>query len=683
MINYPAGKAAHIALGCGWILIALGLPLDARAEGRYALGKISVVDGGHGIAENEQRILLDQRVDSDCETSIADEGKAGWVVAGVRGEALTFGVKLLGCRRAEAPSTQCRWTINAKETQDPSCRPTEGQSVGDSSWQGFQGQIQVLLPERTGVYELDLECRLGAAEDADTPFTESLKRDLFVTWAAPPVPFTPTEPEWLARAACWAAGLGAEHGETDVLEAIGQGLYRYGTDHWRYGYAKKVDDKTYRFLLAENDAGKTTVEYQLENDLGDLCGGDADYCKCPWKTLVDSKAQCKFGDCYTFSHVLHSMAGVMGVGGLRPVMIQGQGNRGFLTKPVPSLDPKFAGSVRCEEDESCGFYYFGNHSLRLRDQTYHDATFGKRYADADEPIAWSRTVQASGGDDDALEFADSSRSWTVDGTGYGGWHYLRSGDPEPAPKSEGGVGPPLRFTGNTVIEGSDADKDDLFEVLNATLEVEVLTAGEYLIEAVLRHGEVEVARRSGWDSSRSSGSIVAGGPGKYRVRLSFSGEQIFRSGLPGPYTLEAVAHVNGTSVKFVQETPEFDPKDFGELPGNLLAVKTRPVDSDGDGRVEKYTVEVVVETRESGGIGIEARIAQEGVTLAYGGLKEDLFTGRHTLEVELPVAESQRSGIDTPLQVTVILYDSKLQAVSALTESIDGSGWVPKAGDRE
>ena len=151
--------------------------------------------------------------------------------------------------------------------------------------------------------------------------------------------------------------------------------------------------------------------------------------------------------------------------------------------------------------------------------------------------------------------------------------------------------------------------------------------------------------------------------------MNFSGEQIHRSGLDGPYVLLATVESGGARVSFEKETSDYDHRDFGELRGNLLSASATPKDLDGDGSFESIDVVVSLKTRESGVFGIEVRAAKDGSTLGYGGVKEDLFTGRHELEISVPVEGLKHD--ELPVELTIILYDPKLHAVSALVSSVD------------
>ncbi len=658
------------------LLALLALPRAAwPAPAGYALASLTATADSHPVAEVEDGVIFSRYLDAACEPLITDEADGEpSVLVGTRATEIALSASILGCRRSAEPAVHCSWEIRPEADPDPSCRKNGGgaSSTGDASWHGWEGVLSLALPELTGPYELDLVCRI---EGEGTESEERVTRSLYVTWGEPLAAFSPPPAEWYARAACWAAGLGDGDTEADVLSSVREGLYRWGGAHWRYGYADRIEPGRYRFPLFENESGTRSLEYVLEDeesdadDAGDsapTCGSDGS-CTCSWQALVSSKAACNFADCYVFSEVLEGIAAVAGVGGLRYVAITGEAGRGFLTRPARSLDPAFPDTMSCDGPECDGRYYFGSHSLRLRDGAYFDATFNRSYSTPGEPIAVSETTIRAGKENrDTRSFPDSSTTLIKDRDGYGGWHYFRYSDPVAAPPaaSADSGGPPIRFTGNVKFDTRSWDEDEHVNQLVAVAEIEVLVSGEHTLLGGLFHEDEPVATRTFWRAVKPPGTTVSGGPGEYRVRFRFSGEEIYKSGKDGPWELRVRLADSDTELR--TETPEFDHEDFGELSGRILGVDAWRHDP-GEGGRSSLRVGVAIEARENGLLAVQARLSKGANTVAYDGHKEELFTGKHTLDLELPIVEDSKG----PHTLTVVLYDSQLRSIDDFEETYE------------
>ncbi len=641
----------------------------------YVIRRVRSV-GGLPVQGMEDGAFYTPPLGDDCRLSSVPEPV---VLASRLGSPLSLEVSVAACRQQlAAPRVDCRWSRIPIEPQyaggaligfagSASCGEIGSPPrSGNRSWTGWSGTIELPPVSETGTYLLSLSCEIqGQGSEPE------IRAPLFVTYSEPLTVVSPPTTSWYARAACWAAGLGADAGEEDVLRAIQSGLYRYGRAMWRYGYASEEGtDGSYLFPLSEGTGGGSEIHYTIEDDVLRPTCSSSDRCKCRWQGLVGLESPCDFADCYRFSETLQAMAAVMGVGGLRYIAISGEGQLGFLTEPAQSIDPKFTGSVACLGEEECYPYFFSTHSLRLRDEIYYDATFDRIYDHPAEPVALSKKHSTN----DLVAFFASARILYSAGNRYGNWTFYAdppaatsAGSPE---HSEGKI----RFTDRVTFAAVDEDDNGVYDYLQAEVEVEVGSPGTYLIHGGVNKGEVTVTHRPSWWSSQPTVAVLTAKPGLHKVELHFSGEEILQAALDGPYDFFALVHADDYDLEILEEpTPAYSFQDFGELDAALQdGIETRGVDADGDGRFEALEISIPFDVQAAGTFAIEARLAKDGVTLAYAGEKQHFDVGETTVELMIPGERIAASGLDSPYQLTVLYYDPYLSAQQDIQEVVLG-----------
>ncbi len=673
------------------LLLALAA-LPAAAEQQYAVTRIKVAGGGNPVAGVEDGVLFSQSFDSDCQL-IA--GETGTFSAALK-SSVDLEVTVAGCPRAPMrPDVDCAWVVQKKKQFDSSCRQFENPPrFGQKKWRGRKGKLTVASPIATGEYELLLGCRIEdqpatlaeapAAEDQalDEITEETAATDLrkallslpvhttfYVTFGKPSEVFSPPEVDWYERATCWGAGLHPRNTEADALAAVLGGMYRYGQENWRYGYASPQDPgddgevDSYLFPLFESDSGSSKVEYMIEDEaLRPTCFPP---CKCTWKGLVAEDSPCNFADCYVFSDVLQGISGVLGVGGLLPLYIAGEAQVGFVTQPGSSLDPAFERSITCaDEHETCYPYYFSSHSLRSRDGIVYDATFDKIYSTPGESIGLSRAKSTS----EFMIFVNSSRSLLSLGKGYGGWgfYFDPPGRGSKARMPAMPAGRSIQFTGDVTFSTTKSSIEGIHSNVVAEIGVEILLPGQYLIHGELVADGQPVARRSWWSASMPSTALAAGPPGVTKVKLKFSGQEILESGVDGPWEMVALAAVRPDEVERVSaETPAWEHQSFGEKSAGI----EEAIEARADGGDLAITVPLYVQAADT--FGVEARLSS-GVTIGYAGARQALETGSRSVRLEIPGEEIAASGLDGPWDLTVVLYGSDHKAIDNARTVVDG-----------
>lgn len=557
------------------------------------------------------------------------------------------------------PIVECAWELDPFTANDPSCRQLEASELtGTASWEGLQGTVDLPPMAQTGAYKLMMKCTVNGL-----PTVPPVLAYHYVTYSEPLAVFSPPDRDWYAKAACWAGGMSADDNEEDVLEAILAGIYTYGQHNWLYGYANQGEtDGSYSFEVSATDAGTRTIEYTIDDtSLRPKC---TTRCKCYWQGMVAESSPCNFGDCYVFSDVLQAISGVMGVGGLTYDAVTGEAGLGFLTHPTASLDPKFSASVGCADDEEvCYPYFFSSHSLRGRNGRYYDATFDSIYSRLGQPVALSKEQSVN----DFVTFLDSQRVLYSSGSQYGSWAFYDT-LPTDLQLSLTRDLSAVKLTGDATFTPKDANQDGVYDYLVAELGVQIILPGSYVIEGMLTKdvdGKVAVvAHQPSYWSSQPSTTLVSGAPGTTTATLYFSGQEIFQSGLDGPYDFHAKTHENDAELqKLSIVTGTFDHEKFGELAAAIDdGTETEGVDDNGDGLFDQLRITVPIVARTATEWGLGARLSKDGETIGYAGTKRQTDAGSYPVELDIAGDQIAARGLDGPWDLTLVLFNGRLMA---------------------
>ncbi len=494
---------------------------------------------------------------------------------------------------------------------------------GTVSWTGLEGTVEYRMPANVGAYTADLKLTL------DNGQTVSASRKLFVTKRAPLV----ADPRinWYERGTSWASG---QSDDTVIVQRVLAGVYAFGTANWRYGYFPG---------------------------------------KCNWQQLVDSPITCNYSDCYVFSDVLENISGVLGVGGMTAIQELGRNSIGFITNGSPSLDPAFRGNTRQIGTVAYNRYLFSSHSLRLRGGTYYDATFNGQYATQQQFISFHLNGTSGTDAQGTWQGTDEGkRVYVRAGSVYDSWGkneyaFLTSspygllaslGTPLLAATSIAGP-TMIGFPGSARFRTVDADGDGRFEALEADVDLDILSAGDYVVFGRLDRGGLLVANRPAFESMLITRADVSGAPGRRTVTLRFSGEQIRRSNLDGPYTLSIAANSDtGGAGTASLVTPAYNHNAFGESKALLRSLIPTPVDADGSGKYESLRLDASAEVAVAGNYQLRAAITGGGVDLGGTTRALHLDAGTQPISLSLPANLIARSGINGPYEVTLSLIDA-------------------------
>lgn len=359
---------------------------------------------------------------------------------------------------------------------------------------------------------------------------------------------------------------------------------------------------------------------------------------------------------------------------------------GFLTNVAPSLDPDFPGNATLITGTDHGRYVFGVHSLLPKGSNYYDATSNGIYTSRDAFI--TANINGPATDDADGEFFPTPEGWNLyrhDDTVYdswGGWDYKSPGSSPglheleiPPLSSESGI----EFTGNVDFDLVDDDLNGLAEALTAEVEVRLHGSGRYMIFGTLEKGGQLVANGPAWESALFVTGTIDGISGTHSVTLRFSGEQVFRSQLDGPY--ELVLHTIGTgdSPSAKLPTPILQHTQFGELPARLLGISDAAMDTDDDGKYEFLEATVDLEVRVESELHLQGGLSKEGQSIADHGVSQFLAPGARQVALQFDGAKIRRSGLDGPYRVSVTLDDASSATIDGLystTEFYDASSFA-------
>jgi hypothetical protein len=619
-IDTAAGSTNRWCMSADWV--ALVLPIDVK----YGLKLEPVAGATNRITVNAPAstatidVIYDEVADADCNMTqtigpqdqypFAGSSESGF--GNVAGEA-KLRVTLKPCPSGGSsvgPEVEVNWSITGTSLQ------------GTETWTGLTGDVTLEMPGQVGAYDVNLEVLL------DGTAYRTVTRKLFVTKRSPLFKVGNPRLSWYALATAWAAGKSAE---SEILTALLAGTYNYGQTHWRYGY----------------DFGPAQL--------------------CHWTELSADPISCDYSDCYVFSDVFDNMAATLGVGGLGDYPKKGINDGNFVTRASASLDPAFTGTVEPfpKNTQDYDRYLFASHSLRTRGPVYYDATFNRTYATDDAFIEWNLTGTMGADADGTFERTHEGKNiYSQTSPAYDHWRVTKAykvaaGGSPLATGETMAVAPTsteLTITGNASYDTVDDNNDGIAEAVIANVEIQVLTAGTYLISGTLEKNGQVVSTQPRLSTPQPTSDTITGAPGLYTAVLRFSGEEIFQSGQDGPYDLKVTALGNSVDERTFA-TPAYAHTRFGERSARVRQLTDRTTDTDSDSRFDILQVEVEVEVAAAGEYILQGTLMKDGETVVNGSTTVTLTPGQHTVGVPFSGVAIFRSNQDGPYDALVSLLD--------------------------
>ena len=494
------------------------------------------------------------------------------------------------------------------------------------------------MPNVVGTNTVDFTYTVNEAD------TLNVSRKLFVTKSSPSVSDSPPRLNWYEKATAWASG---QNDDGKIIKGLLDGIYTYGNANWRYGY----------------NFGSVT--------------------KCIWQDLVGKPITCNYSDCYVFSDVLENMANTLGVGGLYSVTVTGSGGlfggNGFMTTGSPSLDPAFRGSAKPIGGGGYDRYVFSSHSLRQHgffSGKYYDATFDGVYGNQTQFIGYNKTGTRALDSSGRRYFVttEGAKIYNLPGNSYDSWGNYEYSLPTPAPVPIRRVAMAaavnnsgIQFPGTATFNLIDSNNDGIYEGVSASVDVDVANAGTYSLEGTLEKNGVLVANRPSNESMLFSRvSFQANSAGINKVKITFSGDQIYQSSQDGPYDLVLTGISTSGEADITLQTPVYNHLSFGELLANITNINDVGIDSNNDSKLEGIKANIQVNSRKAGNYRLIGSLIKGGNTLVSASSDVAIVKGGSTVALAFPGLPLKRSGQDGSYEGSVSLYDENGHSVSSL-----------------
>ena len=490
---------------------------------------------------------------------------------------------------------------------------------------GWAGEFAVQMPDRVGKYNLDLKFSLYDSNGSKIN-TKTMSHVLYAGYKNSILP-APKE-VWLDRATNWANGAASP---SDVASQINTAIYNTG---WLYGYPPSIIGPFYR-----------CEDYQF--------GG--------WPDLIENSAVI-CGDCVRFSNVWAGLVQTLGVTGMITQELGTQG-LGFVTR-LNSIAPDGLSGNAHPQGQAIDRWYFTMHQLgqlgRWLWSTYYDPTFGAEYTNKRAFIEWDNLtdfVNVNGELWSDLTGGHKIKRNPVPGTyGWGDFEYHSPSEPVNTAPNYGAA-----FTGVQTAYGLDSDADGIYNAVGVDVEVNVAQSGNYSVVGSLKSGSgEEITSRSGNNSTIPLGyGISTPEAGIHPVKLTFSGEDIYRRQIDGAYAVELmILDENGFIIDTKTfNTPYYSYTAFGEMPARMKVAGDHGKDTDGDGLYDYLSVDMDIKVLQA----MKYRI--HGVLYAQDGRRIDsvnisqYLANPQMIELQFEGAELRKSDADGAYLLAVSLHN--------------------------
>ncbi len=485
-----------------------------------------------------------------------------------------------------------------------------GSTAGTGSFEGWSGTFDVIVPQKVGVYTLQLKFTFKDSAN-NIVGSQSIDRKLYVTYDSPIL--SPPKEIWLKKATSWAAGAG---NPKEVASVLTSGIY--STSGWVYR------------------DGATN-----------------------WQSLVEDSSS--KGNCVSFSNVWDNLNKVLGVGGSSIKQTDGISHFGFVTKPATALDSQKGNAHR--QGGSVDRWVFGMHQVGNYNSMYYDPTFNGQYAGINDFIDWHLTGN-KGFDSFNGIYYEATGGHKVypksNGPPWGDYEYHSPSNPVNVSANNG-----ANFTGNHFESGIDTDGDGLFNSLSTNVEVDVSTAGNYSIFGSLIHGDTIITSRSSKDSAGFAGYYLSSDAGLRNVTLNFSGQDIYDSGINGNYTLDLfLLDENGTVIDNKSfNTSAYDHAIFGEIPAKIENVTDYGEDTNDDGLYNYLSTDISIKAINPTKYSLQGALYSNETLIATNYTTADLINGTNTEKLKFNGSDIWKSKFNGPYTLDVTLYDENNQQI--------------------
>jgi|GEM_PF-6455427 len=403
-------------------------------------------------------------------------------------------------------------------------------------------------------------------------------------------------------------------------------------------------------------------QFQMANNLNDeiYSHGQTNWnyrdTRVSWQSLIDGTAS--QANCFSFAELWGRAGNILGSSRTRQAPDYfGGNNRGFLTKPATSMDGLAGNAGPCPSPVTIERWLFGCHSIGRLDAVgagYYDPTFGKEYASLNGYVEWN------------IVGPDPATGITTDD----GDHNLYSVSGVTATYPWGLYCYEDRPTGTFAIQsdtvdyivgivsdsGIDTNSDGLYEHLIIGVEVDIPSQGTYTLSGSLQSGGTSVShRQSYWSSMLYLGETKECDSGITSFEFTYSGQEVFESGLDGPYTFDLYLTQEGVGLVDQASllTSALDHTAFREVASEVLSISDYGEDLDGDGYFDRLAIEVTFDAFEAGSFEVYASGVKDSIYIGSAQGQAEAVVGSNTVTIYMDGAGIRESGVDGPYTISV------------------------------
>ena len=219
-----------------------------------------------------------------------------------------------------------------------------------------------------------------------------------------------------------------------------------------------------------------------------------------------------------------------------------------------------------------------------------------------------------------------------------------------------------------VVRGHDGLVSEL--ILSVTVEAKTQVAAT-IDGTLVDTAGLEVAR------AHRQVTLAAG---RHEYEISFDGETIGRSRLPGPYRLTNLRVITAglsiaTEIADAGTTAAHDPLDFSHfaVEFDLKSFAARTEDADGDGRFEALVVSYRVHLDEAGRYSVQGELVAGDAQVTGSFVAKDLAAGWNDVEVVFDGGEILAAGVNGPFDVRDVSLTGNRR------DDPEATGYLPSA----
>jgi len=482
--------------------------------------------------------------------------------------------------------------------------------------------FHIWLPQAVGKYKLSFDFWFDK-DDVQIASLQMTDHTLYVTLLRPRNDVRQPKEIWLEYACKWAEGA---KNDVEVASKLNSGIYNG---------AKKLG------WIYEDSVPR-------------------------WDDLLEGKVADKKANCWVLAQVWRNLARVLGIeatagpteqtfGAFPPPPFRGWG---FVTEPSTAFDGKTGNAHNLQTR-----WKFSMHQTGQFKNKFYDPTFGKEYntlrdfIECDiisgrkhDPVRNQFYWDCTGGHKIYLENPGPADVW-------GKYKFESEQNESGIAKTSTGA----EFTDIFSDYGVDIDGDGLYEYLGVSVGINVTSAGNYTAFGELNFNNTFITTRRSGNNQAGEFYSFSAGIGIKTINLSFSGNDIFKSGMSGSYNVSLILlNINSSLVdNKTYCTSTYCFSQFREVPAFITGATDYGEDLDHDGLFDILVVKIdvnasrIMDCTVNGILGINATL----VSSAFN--KTSLKVGTNVIRLNFDGREVMKSMMNGPYTLTVSLSDNR------------------------